>query len=333
MANALIANAGHSQQSDTSGTVPPPGSGRRGKKIGIVAGCVLLTLAAAFVLRPHSPTMKEMGVNRTITSADNTTIAYTKLGSGPPLILVDGAFCYRENGPAPQLAPLLAEHFTVFTYDRRGRGASGDAPQYSVEREVEDLRSLVREAGGSAFAVGVSSGGGLALQAAARGVNLKALVLYEPPFIEKNGHPPSYAVQKKRLHDLVAAGDRAGAVRFFMSDIYGAPRAFVAIMPIVMWSAWKKNQSVAHTLEYDLTLLEDRSVLGERSTSITVPVLVVGGEKSPAPLKDAVATVTRALPDARSVYLKGQDHYISAPALAPVVVEFFNAPHAASTPR
>lgn len=272
-------------------------------------------------------------MNRTTTSDDGTTIAYSKLGSGPPLILVDGAFCYRENGPASQLAPLLAEHFTVFAYDRRGRGASGDAPLYSIDHEVEDLRSLVKEAGGSAVAVGISSGGALALQAAARGVRLKGLVLYEPPFIEEDGHPRSYDAQKRRLHEFVSAGDRAGAVRFFLSDIYGAPRTFVAVMPIVMWSAWKKNQSVAHTLEYDLTLLEDWSVLRERSTSVTVPILVVGGEKSPAPLKDAVATVARALPNARSLYLKGQDHNFSASAVAPVVVEFFNTPRTARMAR
>ena len=140
-----------------------------GKRIGVVVALVLLALATAFVLRPDGPTVKEIGMNQTTKSGDGTTIAYTKLGSGPPLILVDGAFCYRENGPSSQLAPLLAKHFTVYAYDRRGRGASGDAPVYSIEREVDDLRTMVREAGGSAFAVGVSSGGALALQAARAG--------------------------------------------------------------------------------------------------------------------------------------------------------------------
>jgi pimeloyl-ACP methyl ester carboxylesterase len=116
------------------------------KRISVVVAVVLLALATEFVLRPDGPTVKEVGMNRTTTSGDGTTIAHTKLGAGPPLILVDGAFCYRENGPASQLAPLLAEHFTVFAYDRRGRGASGDAPVYAIEREVDDLRSLVREA-------------------------------------------------------------------------------------------------------------------------------------------------------------------------------------------
>src|SRR5215469_11380626 len=135
------------------------------KGISVVVVLVLLALATGFVLRPDGPTVKAVGMNRTTASGDGTPIAYTKLGSGPPLILVDGAFCYRENGPTSQLAPLLAEHFTVYAYDRRGRGASGDATPYSIEREVEDLRSVVREAGGSAVAVAISSGGALALQA------------------------------------------------------------------------------------------------------------------------------------------------------------------------
>jgi pimeloyl-ACP methyl ester carboxylesterase len=294
-----------------------------GKRIGVAVALVLLALAAAFVLRPDGPTVKEIGMNLTTKSGDGTTIAYTKLGSGPPLILVDGAFCYRENGPSSQLAPLLAKHFTVYAYDRRGRGASGDAPVYATEREVDDLRTLVREAGGSAFAVGVSSGGALALQAAVRGVSLKGLVLYEPPFITEDGHPRSFDTQKRRLEQFVAAGDRAGAVRYFLTDVYGAPKLFVAAMPLIMRSAWKRNQSVAHTVPYDLTLLEDWSVLRERSVLVTVPTLVVGGEKSPASLRDAVATVAGALPNARSIYLPGQDHNVSTPTVAPVITEFF----------
>jgi len=299
------------------------------RRITLIVIFAIVVLGGLTLRYSGGPTVKSMGENRTVTSQDGTTIAYTKLGSGPPLILVDGAFCYRENGPAGQLAPLLAKQFTVFAYDRRGRGSSGDAPLYAIEREVEDLRALVKEAGGSAVAVGVSSGGALALEAAARDVSLTRLVLYEPPYIEQDGQPRSYGAQKKHLHDLVSAGDRAGAVRYFLSSIYGAPRAFVALMPILMRSSWKKNLTVAHTLTYDLTLLEDRSVLGERSALVTVPILVVGGENSPLPLKDAVAAVARALPNARTVYLKGQDHNLSAPAVAPVVIEFFNSPQAA----
>src|SRR5215469_2649902 len=132
------------------------------RRITLTVTFAIVVLGGLTLRYSGGPTVKSMGENRTVTSQDGTTIAYTKLGSGPPLILVDGAFCYRENGPASQLAPLLAQHFTVFAYDRRGRGASADAPVYTIEREVEDLRSVVREAGGSALAVGISSGGALA---------------------------------------------------------------------------------------------------------------------------------------------------------------------------
>ncbi len=136
--------------------------------------------------------------------------------------------------------------------------------------------------------------------------------------------PGRSAAQKNRLEQFITAGDSGGAVRFFMTDVYGAPKPFVAVMPLVMRSAWKKNKSVAHTLPYDLSLLEDRSVLRERSASITVPTLVLGGEKSPASLKDAVATVSGALPNARRMYLPGEDHYVHAPVVAPVITEFFS---------
>lgn len=125
-------------------------------------------------------TLKSIGENRTTASRDGTIIAFTKRGSGPPLIIVDGAFCYRENGPATELASVLAQHFTVFTYDRRGRGESGDTAPYAVEREIDDLRALAREARAAPFAVGISSGGALILEAVASGVGVKKIASMNP---------------------------------------------------------------------------------------------------------------------------------------------------------
>ena len=123
----------------------------------------------------------------TVTSKDGTTIAYEKIGNGKPLILVDGALCYRSFGPMPKLAPLLAKHFTVYYYDRRGRGDSTDMQPYSPAKEVEDIAALVNEAGGSAFLAGLSSGAALTLLAAESGLNLPKIALYEPPDVnEKN---------------------------------------------------------------------------------------------------------------------------------------------------
>ncbi len=102
---------------------------------------------------------------KTVTSKDGTTIAYDQVGNGPAVILVDGALCYRASGPSGPLAALLAPHFTVFTYDRRGRGDSTDTLPYGVEREVEDLEALLKAAGGSAFVYGISSGAALFLRA------------------------------------------------------------------------------------------------------------------------------------------------------------------------
>jgi pimeloyl-ACP methyl ester carboxylesterase len=287
---------------------------------------VILAIVAlgAFVIRySGGRTVKSIGENRTTTSRDGTTIAFTKRGSGRPLIIVDGAFCYRENGPATELASQLAQHFTVFTYDRRGRGESGDTAPYTVEREIDDLRAVAREAGGDPFVVGISSGGALILQAVASGVGVEKIALYEPPYGAGGNGSRSFEDAKNRLQSLVSAGDRGGAVRFFMTDVYGAPRAFVFAMPFLMPNAWQRNKLVVHTVPYDLTILGDRSVLNERSSSISVPTLVIGGEKSPKALHDAVAAVANALPNGHSRFLAGQDHNLSSRALAPVLFEYF----------
>jgi pimeloyl-ACP methyl ester carboxylesterase len=295
------------------------------KRIALLVILAIVAFGVLVIRYSGGRTVTSTGENRSTTSRDGTTIAYTKRGSGPPLIIVDGAFCYRENGPATELACLLAQHFTAFTYDRRGRGGSGDTAPYTVEREIDDLRAVAREAGGTPFVLGISSGGALTLQAVASGIDVKKIALYEPPYMADGNGPRSFEDAKNRLQSLVTAGDRAGAVRFFMTDVYGAPRAFVLAMPFLMPNAWRRNKLVVHTTPYDLTILGDRSVLNERRASIPVPALVIGGEKSPKELRDAVAAVASALPNAHSRFLPGQDHNISGPALVPVLFEFFGA--------
>jgi pimeloyl-ACP methyl ester carboxylesterase len=294
------------------------------KRITVVVIVAIVMFGVLAIRYSGGRTVKSTGENRTTTSRDGTIIAFTKRGSGPPLIIVDGAFCYRENGPATELASVLAQHFTVFTYDRRGRGESGDIAPYAVEREIEDLRAIANQAGVPPFALGISSGGALILQAVASGVGVRKIALYEPPYVT-NGKANSVEDTKNRLQTFVSTGDRAGAVSFFMTDVYGAPRAFVFAMPLLMPNAWKRNKLIANTLLYDLTILGDRSVLNERSSAISVPTLVVGGEKSPRELRNAVEAVAAALPNAHSRFLSGQDHNISSQALAPVLFEYFGA--------
>lgn len=259
-----------------------------------------------------------------VTSGDGTAIAFDRSGDGPPVILVDGAFCSRAFGPMPKLAPLLAERFTVINYDRRGRGDSGDAVTYAVEREIEDLDALIREAGGSAHVLGISSGAVLALEAAVSGLGITSLAMYEPPFVavSDSGHrAPEDSVA--RLTQMIA-DDRPGeAVKFYLTQVMGAPRIMYYGMRVMPW--WPKMKAVAPSLPYDAEVMGDFLPPGERLASFAVPTLVLGGEKSPAALREAARAAADAVPDATFRVLEGQGHNVSTKALAPVLAEFFAA--------
>jgi pimeloyl-ACP methyl ester carboxylesterase len=259
---------------------------------------------------------------RKVISKDGTAIAFGRSGEGQPIILVDGAFCSRAFGPMGPLAGLLAPHFTVFTYDRRGRNDSSDTAPYAVEREIEDLDALIKEAGGSAFVFGLSSGGGLALKAAASGLSIKKLALYEPPFVavdDSDPRPPEDAATQ--LTKLTSSGHRGDAVEFFMTKVIGTP--IEAVTPMRQAPIWPALEAVAHTLAYDVTLMGDYSLPTERVASVTIPTLVIDGENSPAPLRRAVQAVSDALPNAQRSTLEGQTHDVSPEVLAPVLEEFF----------
>ena len=261
-----------------------------------------------------------------VTSRDGTAIAYERVGAGPPLILIDGALCSRAFGPMPKLAPLLAQKFTVYFYDRRGRGESGDTPPYAKDRELEDLAALIGAAGGAAALVGLSSGAALALEAAAARLPVTGVVAYEPPYVEPAGATRGRAHQG-RLRELVAEGDRGGAVRYFMRDMVGVPAPVVWMMRL-MPGIWGKLKAVGHTLPYDAAVMGDFTVPTERLGKIPVPTLVMHGSKTDARLKRAASLVAGAVPAARSRTLPGQNHNVSAAVLAPEVVEFLGAPQA-----
>jgi pimeloyl-ACP methyl ester carboxylesterase len=265
---------------------------------------------------------REATMNHAI-SKDGTAIAYGRTGSGPALILVDGALCSRSFGPMPKLAPLLAPHFTVYTYDRRGRGQSGDTQPYSKEREVEDIAALIKEAGGSAFLLGLSSGAALALEAAASGLDVRKVAAYEPPYIDPTGERG--AVQHEpRLKALVAEGSRGGAVRYFMRDMVGVPAPAVVLMRLMPW-IWRKLAAVAHTLPYDAAVMNHFQIPTTRFASITVPTLAMHGGKTDVRLQKATRAVADAIPGAQHVTLAGQTHNVKPAILAPAVVEFFHA--------
>jgi pimeloyl-ACP methyl ester carboxylesterase len=265
-----------------------------------------------------------MSGHSTVRSADGTAIAFDSAGDGPALILVGGAFSYRRYKSWVQLAELLAPRFRVLSYDRRGRGDSGDAPRYAVEREIEDLDALVREAGGSAHVFGMSSGGVLALRAAAAGAPLTRAVVYQPPFTgDASGHVPP-ADFEQRLRELVASGRRGAAAGYFMREGMGAPRVFVGLLRLAR-PIWKDLEAVAHTLPYDYEVMNG-TVAGEPLAhepwaSITTPTLVVDGGKSPASLHRAADELAARLPDAQRRTLEGQSHNVSMKVLAAVLEE------------
>jgi pimeloyl-ACP methyl ester carboxylesterase len=259
----------------------------------------------------------------TITSADGTAIAHQVVGAGPPLVVVDGAMCYRDSGPSRPLAAELARDFTVFTYDRRGRGGTPDA-EFSTAREIEDLAALVKEAGGAAYVFGASSGAVLALEAANAGVGATKLALYEPPLIVDGTHAPAPESALAEMRRLVAANRRGDAVTAFMRsvDVPGFAIAMMRVLPV-----WKKLKAVAHTLPNDLELLEGlrqgRPLPTGRWTSVTVPTLVADGGKSPEYMRNSAAALAAVLPGARHLSVPGQTHLVKAKALAPVLRDFY----------
>jgi alpha-beta hydrolase superfamily lysophospholipase len=218
----------------------------------------------------------------TVTSKDGTTIAFDRLGDGPPVILVCGGSTDRmANAP---LAELLAEHFTVFNYDRRGRGDSGDAAPYAVEREVEDLDAVIDAAGRSAFLYGTSSGGALALEAAASGLAITKLAIWEPPFsLDESSRPPADQVQ--RYNEMISAGHRGDAVEYFMTKVVGLPPEFVAYARTQPF--WQRQEELAHTLAYDATIMGDYSLPAELAAAVSAPTLVMaGGGELPVHARD-----------------------------------------------
>jgi pimeloyl-ACP methyl ester carboxylesterase len=261
----------------------------------------------------------------TVQSSDGTAIAYDRTGQGPPLVLVDGALCYRASGPNGPLAKLLAPHFTVFTYDRRGRGDSGNTLPYAVEREVEDIEALIAAAGGSASVYGISSGAVLALEAANRLAAIKKLALYEAPFIIDDSRRPLSDDYNAQLAETLASDRRGDAVKLFMTKGVGLSTVMVAMMRFM--PAWGKLKGVAHTLPYDAMIMGDnqsgKPLPTSQWTKMTAPTLVVAGGKSPAWMQRGMQALADLLPNAEHRTLEGQTHLVKPGVLAPILVEFF----------
>ena len=256
---------------------------------------------------------------RTVMSKDGTPIAFVQSGQGPALILVVGAFNDRSTGLP--LAAVLSEHFTVFNYDRRGRGMSGDTAPYAIEREIEDIDALITEAGGSASEFGYSSGAILALMAAARGLPITKLALYDPPFMADAESSRRFKDLVGQLAALIASDRRGEAVELFQTKALGMPADVVAQLRQAPF--WPALEDVAHTLVYESTILGDMPTLAERMGSIPVSTLVISGGEIQVRMLHAAQAVADALPNAEYRSLSGQTHDIIPEVLAPVLEEFF----------
>jgi pimeloyl-ACP methyl ester carboxylesterase len=251
----------------------------------------------------------------TVTSRDGTGIAYERAGTGPPLILVEAAGHYRAFSSFDGLMPLLAADFTVYRYDRRGRGDSGDTAPFAVEREVDDLAALVAHAGGSAFLYGYSSGGLVVLHAAAGGLPVTALALFEPPIDDGGPHQAAFTA---RLAELVGSGRRDAAVEHFLAGV-GLPDDMLAQMRGT--PPWTAMEAVAHTLVYDSLVSE--ATTNRLLASVTVPTLVLSSAASGEDLTAMSTGVAKALPDAAHRVLPGEWHGVADDVLAAALREFF----------
>jgi pimeloyl-ACP methyl ester carboxylesterase len=252
-------------------------------------------------------------------SRDGTSLAYARAGQGPAVILVSGAM--STGGTVAPLAGLLAPHFTVFWYDRRGRGESGDTAPYAVEREVEDLAALIEAAGGEAALYGVSSGGALALEAAAAGLPVSRVAVYETPFADfSGGGAEEHAAYTAHLAEALAHDRRGDAVELFLRLTGLAEEMIRGARQSPMWPAMEK---IAPTLAYDDAVMGDALVPRKRLASLDAPVLSLAGSASPDWMRRAARAVAEAVPEGTYRSLEDQTHMVDPNVLAPVLAEFF----------
>ncbi len=263
------------------------------------------------------------GIVEKVLSKDGAAIAYDRSGQGPALILVGGALSTR--GAAIAISARLAPHFTVFAFDRRGRGDSGDHAPYAVRREVEDIAALVQAAGGTAFLFGHSSGAVLALEAAEQLSSIKKLAVYEPPFILENSRPPvptDYVDHLKQLHKTGKPGE---AVEYFMTAALRLPPEQIAHMKSS--PMWPGLVAVERTLVYDGMIMDGamdgKPLAADRWAHLAIPVLVMDGGSSPTFMHVGADSLAKLLPHAQRRTLAGQDHGPADDVLSPVLIEFF----------
>lgn len=263
----------------------------------------------------------------TVISQDGTKIAFDKVGSGPALILVNGAIAYRALDPTlATLADLLSPHFTVYNYDRRGRGESSDTQPFAREREIEDLQSLIEDAGGTAMVFGFSSGSVVTLDAAALTPGITRVGVYEPSLIVDDSRQPVPADYTEHLTRLAAEGKRDEAAEYFLTQAVGIPVEYIGGIKQDQ-ANWSGMTGVAHTIAYDAafvgSLMQGKPLPTDRWARVSVPVLIVDGGASDVWMHHGADALVNVLPHASRQTLAGQTHSVDPGILAPVIIAFF----------
>ncbi|HEU5121407.1 MAG TPA: alpha/beta hydrolase [Candidatus Saccharimonadales bacterium] len=266
----------------------------------------------------------------TVTSKDGSIIGFDKTGHGPAVILINGAMSYRwaVDPTLAQLAELLSKDFTVYNFDRRGRGESTDnstLDSFTKAREIEDVQALINDAGGKAMLVGFSSGSAIALETAAITPEVSKVAVYEAPFIVDDGRAPL----KDYLGDtskLVAEGKLDELVEYFIVTVAGMPTEFISGMKQDQ-NFWNSMKAIAPTIVHDATFMTEfmkgNPLPDDYWSKVTVPVLVADGGASPSWMHSAAEALAAQLPNVSRHTLEGQTHAIDPQVIAPVLSEFF----------
>ena len=256
----------------------------------------------------------------TIQSQDGTTIAYDVYGSGPALIYIMGATCHRRFDPIIQDAKAFSAEFTVYCYDRRGRGDSGNVLPYAPAREVEDIEALIDVAGGSAFLYGHSSGAVLTLEAALKlQQKIAKIAIYDAPYVHDETEKREFSHLGNKVKELLSANKHRQALTTFLKGI-GMPSIFVWLLPL--FPGWGIMQRLAPTLAYDIDLTGDFPPV-ERLAAIALPTQIMIGAKSPVSIQEVAKALAKSIPNAGFAELAGQDHMVKAKILLPRLVAFF----------
>jgi len=259
-------------------------------------------------------------MDNTIISRDGTALAYQRTGEGPAVVLVSGAM--STGATVAPLGVPLSGGFTVVSYDRRGRGQSGDTEPYDVAREVEDLAALIDTLGGEAWLYGHSSGGALVLEAAASGLPLRGVAVYEVPYAVYEGGAEERAEYTENLTAALGEGRRGDAVELFLRLTGLADEMIQGARNSPMWPGM---ESIAPSLAHDNAVMGDGLVPRARLAAIDVPVLSLAGSASPAWMREAARLVAETAPRGTYRVLEGQTHMVDPNVLAPALTEFFGA--------